>query len=115
MSEELDRRAALAMGWKQIAEEPWFWVDNNGMAVLIGMEDDTWSPSTDRNDLVELLREVERRGLGDSLARKMRVLWMGDGRAATEWPINDYTFWLMILDPSRICEAACEVLEAANG
>lgn len=114
MSEELDRRAALAMGWRIETDSSTGFekiIDDKG-AIFWALD---WSPSTDRNDLSELLREVERRGLGDSLARKMRVLWMGDGRATVEWPINDYTFWLMAIDPSRTCEAACEVLEAANG
>ena len=116
MSDELDRRAALAMVWTWIQhtsetfdESDGHWTAQNGH-----MERYFFSPSTDRNDLSELLREVERRGLGDNLARKMRVLWMEEGRAVIAWPINDYTFWLMVLDPAVICEAACEVLEAAN-
>ena len=112
MSEELDRRAALAMGWKQIAEEPWFWVDNNGMAVLIGMEDDTWSPSTDRNDLVELLREVERRGLALDMVDRAVDSWMKND---THNNTDMCMFWFLVADPAAICLAAVEVLEAANG
>ena len=111
MSDELDRRAALAMGWTWgLVGYDSCW-NKDGDFRRLGSN---WSPSTDRNDLSELLREVERRGLGDNLARKMRVLWMEEGRAVIAWPINDYTFWLMVLDPAVICEAACEVLEAAN-
>ena len=112
MSDELDRRAALAMGWRiEMDSIGWEWgIDKDGTRWPL----ENWSPSVDRNDLAELLREVERRGLGDNLARKMRVLWMEEGRAVIAWPINDYTFWLMVLDPAVICEAACEVLEAAN-
>ena len=111
MSDELDRRAALAMGWTWgLVGYDSCW-NKDGDFRRLGS---SWSPSADRNDLAELLREVERRGLGDNLARKMRVLWMEEGRAVIAWPINDYTFWLMVLDPAVICEAACEVLEAAN-
>ena len=111
MSDELDRRAALAMGWTWgLVGYDSCW-NKDGDFRRLGS---SWSPSVDRNDLAELLREVERRGLGDNLARKMRVLWMEEGRAVIAWPINDYTFWLMVLDPAVICEAACEVLEAAN-
>ena len=97
MSDELDRRAAKAVGWTQIAEEPWFWVDRNGMSVGIGIDEDSWSPSTDRNDLAELLREVERRGLEFDLDMIF------------EFPSISATFGI---DTAKLCEAACEVLEA---
>ena len=108
MSEELDRRAAKAMGWKQIAEEPWFWVDNNGMTVSVGMEDDTWSPSTDRNDLAELLKEVERRDCQGAFTMKVMHEWP----ARPIGSLYAFSFWLLTADPAIICEAACEVLEA---
>ena len=114
MSEELDRRAAKAMGWKQIAEEPWFWVDNNGMTVSVGMEDDTWSPSTDRNDLAELLKEVERRGMQkefiDEMSSRAPMLTSQQLRNFEDDWLEP--FWYMTAYPAIICEAACKVLEA---
>ena len=108
MSDELDRRAALAMGIKR--HEDYFgeyWESADGKYC----EKEPPHPSADRNDLAELLREVERRGL---------ALDMVD-RAVDAWIKNDThdntdmcMFWFLVADPAVICEAACEVLEAAN-
>ena len=111
MSDELDRRAAKAVGWTQIAEEPWFWVDRNGMSVGIGIDEDSWSPSTDRNDLAELLREVERRGLALDMVDKAVDAWMKND---THDNTDMCMFWFLVADPAVICLAAVEVLEAAN-
>ena len=97
MSDELDRRAALAMGWAELSEDKdshWF-IRDGGELMYIGGCD--WSPSTDRNDLAELLREVERRGLEFDLDRVF------------EFPSIAATFGI---DTAKLCEAACEVLEA---
>ena len=116
MSDELDRRAAKAVGWTQIAEEPWFWVDRNGMSVGIGIDEDSWSPSTDRNDLAELLREVERRGMQKAFIERMS----DHAPMLTAQQLRNFEddwlepFWYMTADPAIICEAVCEVLEAAN-
>ena len=108
MSDELDRRAALAMGIKR--HEDYFgeyWESADGKYC----EKEPPHPSADRNDLAELLREVERRGL---------ALDMVD-RAVDAWIKNDThdntdmcMFWFLVADPAVICEAACEVLEAEN-
>ena len=110
MSDELDRRAALAMGWTWIQhtsetfdESDGHWTAQNGH-----MERYFFSPSTDRNDLAELLKEVERRDC--QCAFTMKVMH--------EWPARPigslyaFSFWLLTADPAIICEAACEVLEA---
>ena len=96
MSDELDRRAALAMGIKR--HEDYFgeyWESADGKYC----EKEPPHPSTDRNDLAELLREVERRGLEFDLDRIF------------EFPSIAATFGL---DVAKLCEAACEVLEATN-
>ena len=109
MSEELDRRAALAMGWKEMKgpfKEYWRWIDTNGDS----RRQVNWSPSTDRNDLAELLREVGRRDLKirDNLRKKIYELYFEDDE------ILAYTdvYYSIMADPAVICEAACEVLEA---
>ena len=115
MSDEIDRRAAKAVGWTQIAEEPWFWVDRNGMSVGIGIDEDSWSPSTDRNDLAELLREVKNSGYDtkfiSSLADKLSIVKYDFDCQIDIWSAFDF----LTANPAVICEAACEVLEAANG
>ena len=98
MSDELDRRAALAMGWTTDKHATTGWdriTDNDGRSFWLI----TWKPSTDRNDLAELLREVERRGLEFDLDRMF------------EFPSISATFGI---DTAKLCEAACGVLEAAN-
>ena len=97
MSDELDRRAALAMGWKETDMRP-VWRDKFGNSHWVGGVEG-WSPSTDRNDLAELLREVERRGVEFDLDRIF------------EFPSIAATFGI---DVAKLCEAACGVLEAAN-
>ena len=112
MSDELDRRAALAMGWTWIQhtsetfdESDGHWTAQNGH-----MERYFFSPSTDRNDLSELLREVERRKpLAFDLNAKILTLWESDKEH------HAFFAYSIIADPAIICEAACEVLEAANG
>jgi len=109
MSEELDRRAALAMGWKKnIIGYDWCWGKDGKFQRLLSR----WSPSTDRNDLAELLREVERRGQAHLFIDKMLSAWL---KCDDHDGIDMMTFWHMTADPAVICEAACEVLEAANG
>ena len=97
MSDELDRRAALAMGWTETGMRP-VWRDKFGNSHWVGGIEG-WSPSTDRNDLAELLREVERRGLEFDLDMIF------------EFPSIAATFGI---DVAKLCEVACEVLEAAN-
>ena len=98
MSDELDRRAALAMGWTYVKAkdglDDWYDDGNDGIVFV-----NRWSPSVDRNDLSELLREVERRGLEFDLDRMF------------EFPSISATFGI---DTAKLCEAACGVLEAAN-
>ena len=99
MSDELDRRAALAMGWTEYTQKNTgdkYWVNSEDVLRLV----ESWSPSTDRNDLAELLREVEWRALDFDLDR------------AFEFPSIAAAFRI---DTAKLCEAACEVLEAANG
>ena len=98
MSEELDHRAALAMGW-HYGRVDYIMCWHDGIGNVRRMKQN-WRPSTDRNDLAELLREVERRGLEFDLDRIF------------EFPSIAATFGL---DVAKLCEAACEVLEAANG
>ena len=109
MSDELDRRAALAMGWKEMKgpfKEYWRWIDTNGDS----RRQVNWSPSTDRNDLSELIKEVVRRDdiLYEDIDLRQRL--------HEEWlskPTDrDFAVWLLTADPAIICEAACEVLEA---
>lgn len=97
MSEELDRRAALAMGWTWglVGYDSCWHKDGNFKRLGSG-----WSPSTDRNDLAELLREVERRGL----AHDFEHAFFG----TAGWI---YVFGALTADPAIICAAACEVLE----
>ena len=108
MSDELDRRAALAMGWKETDMRP-VWRDKFGNSHWVGGVEG-WSPSTDRNDLSELLREVGRRDLKirDNLRKKIYELYFEDDE------ILAYTdvYYSIMADPAVICEAACEVLEA---
>ena len=96
MSDELDRRAALAMGWTWglVGYDSCWHKDGNFKR--LGSD---WSPSTDRNDLAELLREAEWRALDFDLDR------------AFEFPSIAAAFRI---DTAKLCEAACEVLEAAN-
>ena len=111
MSEELDRRAALAMGWKEMKgpfKEYWRWIDTNGDS----RRQVNWSPSTDRNDLAELLREVERRGLALDIVDRAVDAWMKND---THDNTDMCMFWFLVADPAAICLAAVEVLEAANG
>ena len=107
MSDELDRRAALAMGWTETDMRP-VWKDKFGNSHWVGGVE-CWSPSTDRNDLAELLREVERRGVVATynVSTRIRDLWSADESVLA----NQY-FFAMTTDPAIICEAACEVLEA---
>ena len=108
MSDELDRRAALAMGWTETDMRP-VWKDKFGNSHWVGGVE-CWSPSTDRNDLAELLREVERRKpLAFDLNDKILTLWESDKEH------HAFFAYSIIADPAIICEAACEVLEAANG
>ena len=103
MSEELDRRAALAMGWTWgLVGYDSCW-NKDGDFRRLGSN---WSPSTDRNDLSELLREVERRGLDKVAASKNFDRWVESNSKSDAW------IWLLTADPAVICEAACEVLEA---
>ena len=107
MSDELDRRAALAMGWAEVSEDEdnhWF-IRDGGELMYIGGSD--WSPSTNRNDLAELLREVERLGLDHKMATKMFDKWADEAHKGS-W------IWLLTADPAIVCLAAVEVLEAAN-
>ena len=110
MSDELDRRAALAMGWTH--ETGALWNKLDGRPELVGGNRSNWSPSTDRNDLAELLREVERRGVVATynVSTRIRDLWSADESVLA----NQY-FFAMTADPAIICEAACEVLEEENG
>ena len=98
MSDELDRRAALAMGWKETGISP-IWETKTGESRWLGYIEG-WSPSTDRNDLAELLREVERRGLAHDFEHAFfrTAGWI-------------YVFGALTADPAVICAAACEVLE----
>ena len=106
MSDELDRRAALAMGIKR--HEDYFgeyWESADGKYC----EKEPPHPSTDRNDLAELLREVERRKpLAFDLNAKILTLWESDKEH------HAFFAYSIIADPAIICEAACEVLEATN-
>ena len=107
MSDELDRRAALAMGWNMGAnEQENYWIKDGRVRAFTR----SWSPSTDRNDLSELLREVGRRDLKirDNLRKKIYELYFEDDE------ILAYTdvYYSIMADPAVICEAACEVLEA---
>ena len=109
MSDELDRRAALAMGWTWIQhtsetfdESDGHWTAQNGH-----MERYFFSPSTDRNDLAELIREVGRLGLDHKMATKMFDKWADEAHKGS-W------IWLLTADPAIVCLAAVEVLEAAN-
>ena len=108
MSDELDRRAALAMGWTETDMRP-VWRDKFGNSHWVGGVEG-WSPSVDRNDLAELLREVGRRDLKirDNLRKKIYELYFEDDE------ILAYTdvYYSIMADPAVICEAACEVLEA---
>ena len=108
MSDELDRRAALAMGIKR--HEDYFgeyWESADGKYC----EKEPPHPSADRNDLAELLREVERRGLAlDMVDRAVDVWIKNDTHDNTDMCM----FWFLVADPAVICEAACEVLEAEN-
>ena len=108
MSDELDRRAALAMGWTWGLvgyDSCWY---KDGDFKRLGSD---WSPSTDRNDLAELLREVERRGLALDMVDRAVDAWMKND---THDNTDMCMFWFLVSDPAIICEAACEVLEAAN-
>ena len=107
MSDELDRRAALAMGWTETDMRP-VWKDKFGNSHWVGGVE-CWSPSTDRNDLAELLREVERRGLALDMVDKAVDAWMKND---THDNTDMCMFWFLVADPAVICEAACEVLEA---
>ena len=105
MSEELDRRAALAMGWTWgLVGYDSCW-NKDGNFKRLGS---SWSPSTDRNDLAELLREVERRGIVATynMSTRVRDLWSADESILA----NQY-FFALTADPAVICEAACKVLE----
>ena len=109
MSEELDRRAALAMGWTWgLVGYDSCW-NKDGDFRRLGS---SWSPSTDRNDLAELLREVERQGLALDMVDRAVDAWMKND---THDNTDMCMFWIMVADPAIICESACEVLEAANG
>ena len=108
MSDELDRRAALAMGWTEYTQKNTgdkYWVNSEDVLRLV----ESWSPSTDRNDLAELLREVERRGLALDMVDKAVDAWMKND---THDNTDMCMFWFLVADPAVICEAACEVLEA---
>ena len=112
MSDELDRRAALAMGWTWIQhtsetfdESDGHWTAQNGH-----MERYFFSPSTDRNDLAELLREVERRGEFE------RFVWMLKLELFRKEQREDLAQckiekWLLTADPAIVCRAAVETLE----
>lgn len=106
---DLDRRAALAMGWTWAEHTRrvgggGHWKSPDGSMFY------RWSPSTDRNDLSELFREVERRGLEMEFIDKSTWEWSGLSDKSVM-----YTFWLLTADPAIICLAAVETLEAANG
>ena len=112
MSDELDRRAALAMGWTVRVEAV---IGTSGGTIEYWGGDreerpiNAFRPSTDRNDLAELLREVERRKpLAFDLNDKILTLWESDKEH------HAFFAYSIIADPAIICEAACEVLEAAN-
>ena len=111
MSEELDRRAARAMGWTETNLYP-SWVDEAGGSHWVGGVEG-WSPSTDRNDLAELLREVERRELQkefiDEMSSRAPMLTSQQLRNFEDDWLEP--FWYMTADPAIICEAACKVLE----
>ena len=107
MSDELDRRAALAMGSEFDKRVRWLyntWEDDE----IVTKETIKWHPSTDRNDLAELLREVERRGIVATynMSTRVRDLWSADESILA----NQY-FFALTADPAVICEAACKVLE----
>ena len=113
MSDELDRRAALAMGIKR--HEDYFgeyWESADGKYC----EKEPPHPSADRNDLAELLREVERRGMQKAFIERMS----DHAPMLTAQQLRNFEddwlepFWYMTADPAIICEAVCEVLEAAN-
>ena len=106
MSEELDRRATIAMGWTWgLVGYDSCW-NKDGIFKRLSSN---WSPSTDRNDLAELLREVERRKpLAFDLNDKILTLWESDKEH------HAFFAYSIIADPAIICEAACEVLEATN-
>ena len=110
MSDELDRRAALAMGWTYVKAkdglDDWYDDGNDGIVFV-----NRWSPSVDRNDLAELLREVERRGLALDMVDKAVDAWMKND---THDNTDMCMFWFLVADPAIICEAACKVLEATN-
>ena len=97
MSEELDRRAAKAMGWTFVKSKDGLddWYDDGDDGIVFV---NRWSPSTDHNDLAELLKEVARQGLEFDLDRVF------------EFPSIADTF---AIDVSKLCEAACKVLEEA--
>ena len=109
MSDELDRRAALAMGWTWglVGYDSCWHKDGNFKRL-----GSNWSPSTDRNDLAELLREVERRGLALDIVDRAVDAWMKND---THDNTDMCMFWFLVADPAAICLAAVEVLEAANG
>jgi len=110
MSDDLDRRAALAMGWTASGY------------VLCGVKIEYWdgdpkergvgyfNPSTDRNDLAELLQEVEKRGHHKTVILHFRLdgIWREDIEAMRR---SAFTAWLLTADPAIICAAAVEVLE----
>ena len=112
MSDELDRRAALAMGWTWglVGYDSCWHKDGNFKR--LGSD---WSPSTDRNDLAELLREVKNSGYDtkfiSSLADKLSIVKYDFDCQIDIWSAFDF----LTANPAVICEAACEVLEAANG
>ena len=112
MSTELDARAARAMGWSELGgpfPNYWRWVSygENSRSENSRRKVD-WTPSTDRNDLAELIAEVGRRKMSGKLG-------LAVSNAFENSPEIHYAFFILTSDPAVICEAACEVLEADNG
>lgn len=111
MTDDLDRRAAEAMGWEPHldARPPYFKMSNGEARTLEATSFRGFMPTTDANACRELLQEVERRGLGLEFDKVF-----GGERAKTE---KDWRMGYLgpLLSPlPLIVQAAVEVLERSE-
>jgi hypothetical protein len=104
---ELDRRAALATGWREALS---YWVRAKGESLLWKRD---WHPSTDRNDAHRLVEECGWRGLKYQFGVAIAEILGGA-------PINRRAYWSAVepadyydvasATPRQITEAAVSVL-----
>ncbi|MEM1355959.1 MAG: hypothetical protein AAGH88_13880 [Planctomycetota bacterium] len=112
MEDDLNTRAAKAMGW-ELDQEFSMWIDGDGVHAFYHHDQpwiepgELWTPATCYNDAQVMVREVVRRGMDGFLACRLLETGAVERGHGPELLIVQ----TLSLRPAQIAEACCDVLE----